>query len=682
VVVAPALLLGCSRTRGNDPSALVPDAAPVACLKCDDGAFCNGEELCHPTEDRCLPGEPVDCDDGDECTLDSCDESRDRCSQLRTPRDADRDGFDACGGDCDDADSQINPSQRELCDRRDNDCDAQADEGLRSQCGDCRPGCRLLYLPEPDTAWSPRSDNSDAVEVEGGMGPLVLSSSTRQRFDAWIANFIDGKVTKLDTRDGAQLARYDSVLRDGSNGAQPPDDTCDRDGRSEGGNCPSRTAVDLQGAVYVANRAFGNQGTISKIAGFEDDCVDRDGSGTIETSHDVNGNGQIDFHVEGEFLGQEDECLLWTVDVGRDNGVPRALAVAPSGSVWVGMHGEARVLELDPSDGRVLGDVAVPGFRPYGAAIDSEGTLWLTEALTGKILAIDTGTHSAGNAISGPSLGGDCPNSYGIAIIDPERRVWIAGFTCPFAFGYDPEARSWTRVALPDSGVTRGIAADDRGRIFVASSHAWIRINTQSVFNFVQLEASDPITRLTVFRASDGANLRVFGTDADPLPGRGAIGVGLDSEGRAWLVNQESSSATRVDVDSGEVRHFGVGDLPYTYSDFTGFALRRISAPTGYIREVLEGCESGPTEWEELRVDADLPEGARVTIRLRTAATREALASAHWIGPLEGDTIDLLADPGPLPEEPWLEVEARLISSDRRSSPALRQIVVQIHCPL
>jgi hypothetical protein len=137
-----------------------------------------------------------------------------------------------------------------------------------------------------------------------------------------------------------------------------------------------------------------------------------------------------------------------------------------------------------------------------------------------------------------------------------------------------------------------------------------------------------------------------------------------------------------VDVDSGEVRHFGVGDLPYTYSDFTGFALRRITAPSGYIREVLTGCEQGPTEWEQLTVDAELPSQARVEIRLRTAATREALAEARWIGPLQGEVVDLLAPPGPLPELRFLEVEARLVSAERRSTPALRQITVRLHCPL
>ena len=143
-------------------------------------------------------------------------------------------------------------------------------------------------------------------------------------------------------------------LSDGSNGAEPPDAACDPGVLGELGNCPSRTAVDLQGAVFVANRAFEHQGTVTKIAGFADDCVDRNGDGEIQTSHDVNGSGQIESYVDGEFLGQDDECLLWTVDAGGPGGVPRALAVAADGSVWVGLHGESRALQA--SETRATGD--------------------------------------------------------------------------------------------------------------------------------------------------------------------------------------------------------------------------------------------------------------------------------------------------------------------------------------
>jgi DNA-binding beta-propeller fold protein YncE len=684
------LALDCSRTRGadllggaklRDGSVIDDDDLPKPCARCDDGVFCNGAELCAQAGSACLPAEAPRCDDDDECTVDACDERVEECTHLRTPRDDDGDGFDACDEDCDDQESEIHPGATEQCDQLDQDCDTRADEGTLSECGDCRPGCRLLHIPELDQLWAPSPERSDSVTTEEAGRRLVLTSEMTRRFDAWIANFVDGKVTKIDTRDGVQLARYDSVLRDGSNGAEPPDDECNPEllGTRSGGNCPSRTAVDLSGAVYVGNRAFERQGTVTKIAGFPEDCIDRDGDGAISTSQDLDGNGQIDPFVPGEFLGQDDECLLWTVDVGGKGGVPRALAIAPNGRIWVGLHGESRVLELDPADGRVLRSIAVPGIKPYGAAIDASGRLWITAAATGTIVGIDTESGNVGRAHTAPAAASGCPSSYGLAV-DGDGRVWLAGFTCPFAFGYDPDADEWLSVALPDSGVTRGIAADDRGNVFVASSNDFITLDPTSTFGFV--EASAPITRLTVFRGADGSGLRIFGTDDDPLPGHGAIGVGVDSERRAWLINQESGSATRVDIESGEIKHFAVGDMPYTYSDFTGFALRRISAPTGFVRELREGCENGPSEWERVTIDADL-QGGRIELRARTADTPEGLAAARFVGPFSGDdSIDLQAAPGPLDEQRFLELEAREVSGDGHSSPSLRELVVQLHCPL
>src|SRR5262249_24807199 len=162
---------------------------PEPCARCDDGLFCNGLELCSPDGKQCLPARAPSCEDHDECTRDVCDEVAKSCAHVRLPRDEDGDGSDACNGDCDDRDPAIHPGATELCDQRDQDCDQKVDEGTRSACDDCRPGCRLLFLPAPGELWMPTADNSDAVALDAGGSRLVLTSDARQRFDAWIANF-------------------------------------------------------------------------------------------------------------------------------------------------------------------------------------------------------------------------------------------------------------------------------------------------------------------------------------------------------------------------------------------------------------------------------------------------------------------------------------------------------------
>ncbi|MEM1417107.1 MAG: MopE-related protein, partial [Myxococcota bacterium] len=294
------------------------------------------------------------------------------------------------GPDASSDDLGCEASGPEVCDGLDQDCDGRVDEGTLSECRDCRPGCTILELPgELGAPWLEVAEVAEGVEA-GRDGALRLAEDDRtEAAFAWVANTEFGTLTKLDLETGRQLGEFDSVLRDGSNRARPPLERCDQD-RSRG-NCPSRTAVDLRGGVFVANRAFGNQGTVTRIAGQLDDCRDRDGDGRIETSADLDGDGIIERSVPGEYLGQDDECLLWTVDVGAFGGLPRAVAIDAEGEVWVGLYEGREVVELDPDDGDVLRSVPLRGgFTPYGAAVDSAGTLWLTTAATGQIAGVDT----------------------------------------------------------------------------------------------------------------------------------------------------------------------------------------------------------------------------------------------------------------------------------------------------
>jgi len=62
---------------------------------CSDGQFCNGIETCDPTND-CQAGTPPDCGDGVACTVDSCDEVGDAC--VHAPNDASCDNGLYCDG--------------------------------------------------------------------------------------------------------------------------------------------------------------------------------------------------------------------------------------------------------------------------------------------------------------------------------------------------------------------------------------------------------------------------------------------------------------------------------------------------------------------------------------------------------------------------------------------------------
>ena len=69
---------GC---RSGMPSECMVDA------DCADGQFCNGDERClGPAGSRtCVIGTPVDCDDGDACSVDACDDALAGCRYTLAP---------------------------------------------------------------------------------------------------------------------------------------------------------------------------------------------------------------------------------------------------------------------------------------------------------------------------------------------------------------------------------------------------------------------------------------------------------------------------------------------------------------------------------------------------------------------------------------------------------------------
>ncbi len=121
---------------GNDVSddGCEPDCT-ITCMNDDDcipldTSVCDGTDTCDTGTNTCVPGTSLDCDDGNDCTADSCDPV-DGCINDPLPFDMDEDGHpvESCGGDdCDDSDPDIYEGAEELCDDKDNNCDGNVDE--------------------------------------------------------------------------------------------------------------------------------------------------------------------------------------------------------------------------------------------------------------------------------------------------------------------------------------------------------------------------------------------------------------------------------------------------------------------------------------------------------------------------------------------------------------------------
>jgi streptogramin lyase len=504
------------------------------------------------------------------------------------------------------------------------------------------------------TPWMLTPDNSEGVIVDPVDGALTLGAMGSNAYGVWIASMDDGTVSRLDPTTGREIARYPSARPDAFNRARPWNEACNW---SDRGNCPSRTAVDQNFDAYVANRAFGNQGTVTKYAGRLSECRDRNGDGIIQTSRDLNGNGRIDMGT-AEFVGPGDECLLWTVPVDVNNAVPRALTIglAPGGfavgDVWVGLFNTQRACRLNPTTGATIACVSISPITPYGAVTDPQGRIWFNGAWGVRIGHVHERTMRFQLASAPPSSS----FFYGIGgWSSPDLRqfyVYTADINNYAVLRYDPATDTWLQRSTSSLGLgyqrVRGIAADETS-VWV-SNYSW-----------------DPaIYQMTL-------DLRLMNRYPAPFGSHAGIGVTFDNA--IWLVSS-GSRAARLAPDRGSwITTPPIFVSAYTYSDFIGFGLNVFANPRGRHSFVID---SGPDcyryRWSRLEWRADVPPGTSVELWVRSADTVAGLATRSWIGPFRVSPADLTVAPGPVPPGRYLEVEVRLETTDRRITPRVYSV--------
>lgn len=559
----------------------------------------------------------------------------------------------------------------------------------------------------------------EGVGQDPDSGYLTLNASDVRNNFAWIAANPLGYVSKIDTDSSSptylhEIARYYSVIPVTGAGAAIPSQQGLRPSLDPS---PSRTVIDQDKNVWIANRAPGGMGSATKIANFKQDCVDRNHNGVIDTSSDKNGDGIISMNpADGEMIiptnpddpTTYDECVLFTQPVGTQavtsSGTAdisgRAITIDQTGDVWLGDWHDQTVFHLDKADGHIKGQVPVP-VPTYGAVTDSAGRLWFVDF--GNLEMIDPVT----SRVYGPTVNvGGC-SCYGVGI-DNKDRIWNAGIgteNCAARFTPGPNP------GLPDGGLDgtwdnfhfdaelggevygrgRGIAGDNQGLVWQSADQ---QAGT-NVGRLVGLYADDG----GLFTFPGGKHVVDYG-DVGTL----SIGVGLDATNDIWINTYAPGNNYTNPADPGGnlgkavVVHRADGGYEntksianglYTYSDFTGYANAHFTSPSGHYHRVFPGCGTNvKTRWKALSWSADIPAGTSLGVGVRAANTTAALPTAELFG-LYGDPAqspkDLQTATGAsgtvgVPDSYFLEVDVELASTVRGQTPALKSLGVAYEC--
>jgi cysteine-rich repeat protein len=319
------------------------------------------------------------CDDGNECTNDTCSGGKCLNSPLDPPQ-ACGGGAKVCkGGACVDpgCGDGIKQDNEECDDGNDNNFDTCTNACTLPACGDgviqqgedCddqnadeSDGCTSL-CKKPGTSdgqtFDPGGDGSQGVKLDD-KGNIIIDPNTAvskvTKPVIWIANSGEGTISKIDTQTLQEIGRYCTAPG------------CKSD--------PSRTTVGLSGDAVVANRAKTGTPSAARIATDEINCIDRNGNGVIDT---WKGSGPVPAQFQWK-AGQPfspDECVLWWTNLSSYGSLPRAAGfdaeIGEKGElstfVYIGLYGGGKLLRLDGTTGAVVKDIKVPG-NPYGLVVE------------------------------------------------------------------------------------------------------------------------------------------------------------------------------------------------------------------------------------------------------------------------------------------------------------------------
>lgn len=461
----------------------------------------------------------------------------------------------------------------------------------------------------------------------------------------WAANAGEDSVSKIDTDNDCEVARYATWHISGFHSAWS-------------GPAPSRTAVDSEGNVFVANRQFSSSQQMNVLKILSEGGIDRNGNGIIETSSDVNGDCIIDRSDPLEFIAPvddngdgilqtseiRDERVVWINHVGPNNSLGRSLCIGKDGNLWLGDYNNRAYYKVKASDGTVLaGPISTGSLNPYGCLVNSDGTLY-SASLGGPMGVLDTNTNTWLASLSHPG------SLYGIGL--GNGKAYLSGGSRFVEF--DPNVGVGEPDGNPATGTfsqpgdvstsTLGISVDGDGNIVLGQS----TIRKYNAAGVTQWASANP--------ASD------------------TRGVVPDSNNHIWAVNRGSNNTTKFNKTTGNLMAtVPIGNNPYTYSDATGFAATNTTDPSGIWTVIYDGGVGA--EWDSIdwnnEPEGSIPPGASITVEARVSNTQVGLGLETYAPISNGVTgLAMLGQ--------FIQVRATLRPGDGDLSPVLSDLSIMM----
>ncbi|HEV8489131.1 MAG TPA: post-COAP-1 domain-containing protein [Candidatus Limnocylindrales bacterium] len=474
----------------------------------------------------------------------------------------------------------------------------------------------------------------------------------------WVALSQRCTIAKINTATGAILGEFRTISD------------------AAGCNQSSRTTVAIDGTVWVGHRGPGG---VTHVGLQElNQCVDRNGNGTIETSG-AYGDVKAWSGSDSMVANAADECILHHVDTDAAFGGfadSRHMSIDAANNLWVGdFAGGHRFIRINGTTGAV--ETAPRSFAcgGYGGLIDSAGVIWSANGGAAGLLRWDP---AAADSPTNPQCLA-VPNVYGLAV-DQTGYVWVSALFGDSVWKVSPDGATILGPFSHGSDNAQGLAVSSDGDVWVSSS----------LFCGVGCTIG---------------HLKNDGTFVGNVPnptGAGSTGISVDAAGKIWSANLNSNTATRIDPDlgpfgcggtgCGDGTHVGAVDLtvdfpfgpdgrplpfPYNYSDMTGAQLLGSTAPQGTWTVTQDGTAPG-TAWGTItwnqEPEGTVPAGATLTVEARAADTEAGLGSEAYVAVTSGTPFSLTGR--------FIQVRVTFKPNGAGDSPILSDIRIQTSTPV
>lgn len=410
----------------------------------------------------------------------------------------------------------------------------------------------------------------DHTNMQMNKDYLALGSGSTSKvfYYLWVANTDENTISKIDTRTNKEVGRYY---------------TCDS---STYGSClPSRTAIDTEGDVWVGNRV-GSMDVV-KIAGVVDtiNCKDTNLNGIIDTSRDINGNGQIDIYEM--FSWGQDECVMNVVNYwGNKNTItygPRGLTIDADGFLWVGIYDPPTYYKIDPN-GNLMSSLTTGG-GSYGMVAGKNNVVWSDEPsqpgpIRGGLVKINTIDNSYTRY--NQDLFG-CRdrsiNCFYVIASDSQGNVFLTNWQRGILQKFDPTTNSITDFPASSGAgskqTLRGLTVDKNG-------YAWTTTWTTGYISKIDGNTGQEVCYLS------GIIL--------------LSGISIDDVGNVWAIGSGfNNQVYKIDPSNCNLMtSVRVGLGPYSYSDTTGNVATRF-VKDGFWEVSVGSQTGGIIDWKDIR---------------------------------------------------------------------------------